>query len=434
MDYQNLNVSLQSLLNQFDFQAVKGGCSLTIFHHGKQVSAINFGEPNIHGQTTWDNHTLSLNYSTGKGVLTTLIHILVSKNLLNYDVPIAQYWTKFAENGKQNITLRNVLCHEAGLFDITSVTDNAHDVLDWQTMLEKVAKMAVSPKKLALDLDKSQKDEKFVAYSALVSGWVLGGLIEKVTNLTLQQALEHYLCEPLGIVGEVYFQIDLNKIHQIAVPERVLHLITRTKPTLTADKSEILAFYQSLNCYPTWQKLANKADDKPLTTQEINQLYFNIRKIDMADYKASLVPKQSREFDYYQLQTLKSQIPAANVVATSFAMAKIYAMLANGGKIDGKILIDTDTFNALKTVQNQQFDRVMPAMMNWRLGYHRVFSVCHDVSHAFGHTGYNGSMAWCDPSRALSVAFVHNYDVTMLTDIRQFIINETVLDFFNNCN
>lgn len=426
MDYTAINVKLQSILNQFDFNQSKGGCSLTIFHHGKLVSALNFGVTNLGQQMAWDNHTLSLNYSTGKGVLATLIHILVSQGWLDYETPICHYWTDFAQNGKQNITLQEVLSHEAGLFDITSVTDNAQDVQDWQAMLNKIANMSISPKKTAL-----AQHEKFVAYSALVSGWVLGGLIEKVTNLTLQQALECYLCAPLGIIGEVFFKIDVDKIHQIAVPERVVNLSTRTKPTLTADKTEVLAFYQRLNCYPTWQKLANK-EEKTLTTQDINQLYFNIRKIDMADYKASLVPKQSREFDYYQPQTLQSQIPAANVVASSFAMAKIYALLANGGEIDGKILIDKNTFAKLKTVQNQQFDRVMPAVMNWRLGYHRVFSVCHDVSHAFGHTGYNGSMAWCDPSRALSVAFVHNYDVTMLTDIRQFIINETILDFFNN--
>lgn len=425
MDYTAINIKLQSIINQFDFNNVKGGCSLTIFHQGKLVSNLNFGETNIADQMAWDNHTLSLNYSTGKGVLATLIHILVSKKLLQYDIPICQYWTDFAQNGKQNITLREVLSHEAGLFDITSVTDNASDVQDWHTMLEKVAKMAISPKKIAIN----QNDEKFVAYSALVSGWVLGGLIEEVTDLTLQQALDQYLCEPLGIVGQVYFKIDLDKINQIAVPERVVNLSTRTKPVLTADKAEVLAFYQSLDCYPTWQKLANK-DDKALTTQDINQLYFNIRKIDMADYKASLVPKQSREFDYYQPQTLKSQIPAANVVATGFAMAKIYAMLANGGELDGSVLIDKATFEALQIIQNQQFDRVMPAMMYWRLGYHRVFSVCHDVESAFGHTGYNGSMAWCDPSKNLSIAFVHNYDVTMLTDIRQFIINETVLDLF----
>ncbi len=432
MDYQAINQQLQSIINQFDLNQASGGCSLTIFHHGKPVSELNFGKTHIADETNWNNHTLSLNYSTGKGVLVTLIHILVSNGLLNYDEPIGKYWTDFSQNSKQNITLADVLSHEAGLFDITSVTDNAKDVQDWQNMLNKVAKMAVSPKKLAFDEQDNENNDKFVAYSALVSGWVLGGLIEQVTNMTLQQALDNYLCEPLGIVGEVYFKLNLEKLNKIAVARTSGKILsTRTKPVLANDSEQTLAFYQSLPCYACWQKLVNKNNDKPLTTQEINQLYFNIRKIDMADYKASLVPKQSREFDYYQTDTLKSQIPAANVVASSFAMAKIYAMLANAGEIDGVRLIDEHWFDKFTAIQNAQYDRVMPAVMNWRLGYHRVFSVCQDADNAFGHTGYNGSMAWCDPSRDLSVAFVHNYDVTMLTDIRQFIINETVLDLFD---
>ena len=45
----------------------------------------------------------------------------------------------------------------------------------------------------------------------------------------------------------------------------------------------------------------------------------------------------------------------------------------------------------------------------------------------FGHMGYNGSVAWCDPARQLSFAFVHNFDVTMLNDIRQFALTEALL-------
>ena len=143
MDYQAINQQLQSIINQFDLNQASGGCSLTIFHHGKPVSELNFGKTHIADETNWNNHTLSLNYSTGKGVLVTLIHILVSNGLLNYDEPIGKYWTDFSQNSKQNITLADVLSHEAGLFDITSVTDNAKDVQDWQNMLNKVAKMAV---------------------------------------------------------------------------------------------------------------------------------------------------------------------------------------------------------------------------------------------------------------------------------------------------
>ena len=106
---------------------------------------------------------------------------------------------------------------------------------------------------MAFDEQDNENNDKFVAYSALVSGWVLGGLIEQVTNMTLQQALDNYLCEPLGIVGEVYFKLNLEKLNKIAVPERVVNLSTRTKPVLVNDSEQTLAFYQSLPCYACWQ-------------------------------------------------------------------------------------------------------------------------------------------------------------------------------------
>lgn len=97
-----------------------------------------------------------------------------------------------------------------------------------------------------------------------------------------------------------------------------------------------------------------------------------------------------------------------------------------------RTLITPEVFAALEQVQNNQPDKVMPATMQWRLGYHRVFSRLHAVADSFGHMGYNGSMAWCDPHRQLAVAFIHNYDTTMLNDVRQFILTEQILDFFDN--
>jgi CubicO group peptidase (beta-lactamase class C family) len=47
--------------------------------------------------------------------------------------------------------------------------------------------------------------------------------------------------------------------------------------------------------------------------------------------------------------------------------------------------------------------------MHWRLGYHRVLTMGKKVPLGFGHIGYNGSAAWCDPSRELSMAYVHNF-------------------------
>lgn len=439
MDYQALNQHLAQLLSQFDLNQKVGGCSLVIFHQGKAVTQLAHGIANVDKTnqqvTPWQPSTLSLNFSTGKGILVTLIHILVSQKLLAYDKTLASYWPAFAQNGKDSVTLRDMLTHESGLFNIVSITEHAKDMLDWQLMLSNVEQMALnSPtntqssgnssanKKQPVD----QSTESSAAYSALVSGWVLGGLIEKVTQLPLQQALEYYLLQPLNLVGQVYFGVPKDKVEQVAGQIRAKE--TQAKPLLTQDTDSTLRFYQSLPFYPEWLTLSQSGS--PLTTQAINALYFQPANINIEDYKSALVPIGSRQFNYYHPVTLQAKIPAANGVASAIALATVYAMLANRGVWQGKTLINSAVFKALSTIHNQQFDKIMPAVMAWRLGYHRVFSLFHDVSDAFGHMGYNGSMAWCDPSRALAVSFVHNYDVTMLGDDRQFILNETILDFF----
>lgn len=426
----DFNKTLQAYLDNFALDQKQGGCSLTIFYQGEKVTSLGAGVAFVAGEKLipFTPNTLSLNFSTGKGILVTLIHVLVSQKLLDYDTPIAQYWQNFAQNGKQNITLRQVLSHEAGLFEVTSVTEHAKDMLDWQAMLTKVERMAIAPSAILAQ----QKGEKFVAYSALVSGWVLGGLIEKVTGLALQPALEKYLLEPLKLVGQVYMGVPADKIDEVSKPFREKQ--DRAKPMMVVDSQATLNFYQSLPLYKGWQTaFSQRYPEKNfshLTTQQINGLYFDPTNIDINDYQSTLVPIGSRQFNYYHPSSLHAKIPAANSVASGEALATIYAMLANGGEWQGKQLISLDVFHQLKKIHNNQQDKVMPAVMQWRLGYHRVFSLS-PADNAFGHMGYNGSMAWCDPSRQLAVAFTHNYDVTMMNDSRQFIINETILNYFN---
>lgn len=427
VNYTQLNTQLRHILDNFDLNQAMGGCSLTILHHGQAVIQLAHGVANLdvsHNPpitVPWTTDTLSLNFSTGKGVLVTLIHILVSQGLLDYDKPIAQYWTAFGAQHKQAITLRHVLTHSAQLFDIASLISHAKDMLDWQIMLNKIEQMSPMP-------SQSTDQPSAPAYSALVSGWVLGGLVEKVTGLSLQNALEYYLLAPLGLVGQIYFGVPTDKLPQIA--NQLREKTSRNKPTLVEDTDATLDFYQSLPFYQAWQT-QSPTTDKKLTTQAINALYFDPSRIDPDDYKSALLPTGSRQFNYYHPTSLQAKIPAANGVASSFALATLYAMLANHGAWQGKQIISAPVIASLSQIHNQAFDKVMPAMMNWRLGFHRVFSVLHPTEHAYGHMGYNGSMAWCDPSRALAVAFTHNYDVTMLNDVRQFILNETILSFFD---
>ena len=461
---------LQQLLTDLQLDDAPAGGALVVYQAGQCIAQASVGM--ARADLSWSPDTLSLNFSTGKGILATLVHVLVSQQLLDYDRPIADYWPAFAAQGKEQITLRRVMSHQANLFSIQSIDVDNEAVLDWHRMLEKVAAMPITAPE--------QSELYDSAYSALIYGWVLGGVIEAVTDMSLAEALRHYLTEPLGIADSCYFGVPENKVNDVAhlvkyfqtaeqvaeqegdlgtnqessqqgVQEQSQTRPRRSKPVLKADSANTLHIYTSLPSYVCWQKEAltnqnNVNDSKNRSTNEsalvdelpsldtakINRLYFNNSQLNLKNYKSALVLANKQPIDYYDKRTLQAIIPAANGVASAQALATIYAILANGGVWQGETLIDEATFKQLSTLQVTGMDAVMPAKMNWRLGYHRRFSICHseadhDIAKGFGHMGYNGSVAWCDPERQLSLAFIHNFDVTMLNDIRQFALTEALL-------
>lgn len=492
INYASWQDKCQQLMKQLQLDQLPAGGSLVVYHRGQQVVSANIGyckssgskipaNSKVTASSLWQADTLSMNYSTGKGVLATLVHILVSQGLLDYHTPICHYWSDFAKNGKTNVTLMQVMTHQAGLFDISGLIDTHQYMLSWQDMLTKIANMPLQPSYFSQrdsynssatsshstesshssKLDHSMSSHNVTSsnsadssnsanatytnvstYSALVYGWILGGLVEAVTGRSLQQALVDYLTEPLGMAQQIFFGVPKALLSQVAdtkisdtlknQPKR-----QRLKPRFKENGLQRQQIYANLPCYPLWQQryqsLYGEASEV-LTTAQINQLYLTSKHIDLASYRCAMSPNIKEVFDYYDEEVLQAVIPAVNCVASANALAKMYAMLANGGQLDGHVYINPSVFTTLSTAYDTGFDRVMPAAMHWRLGYHKVFALplsadidADDKTTGFGHMGYNGSMAWCDPKRQLAVAFVHNYDTTMLHDIRQFAVNELLL-------
>jgi len=84
-------------------------------------------------------------------------------------------------------------------------------------------------------------------------------------------------------------------------------------------------------------------------------------------------------------------------------------MLAEGGTLDGVRLLSRRSVTRASQVQTRERDRVLLLPMHWRLGYHSAFTTRGRVATGFGHFGYGGSGAWCDPEQRLSVAMVTNH-------------------------
>ena len=353
-------------------RAAQGGAALVVYFQGQKVVDIYTGKKSA--VEDWQPDTLSVCYSTGKGVLATLAHILVSSGRLDYDTPVAKYWPEFAQNGKQSMTLRHILSHQSGLYDIRNLIDTAAEMADWPHMLDKIAQ---ATPRFAVASD--------AAYQALTFGWLVGGVLEKATKQSLADLMQHYLVQPLQLDG-AYFGIPSDQLERVARPFKVAQTAQKLAPAKKSKTHKLSIFDRVIQ----WSGQ------------------------DPKDFQDAMIPKAMKDFSFFSDAGLSVIIPAANGVFTAQSLAKIYAMLANKGVWNGQELINAQVFDELSRIQYTQRDRIMPLPMHWRLGYHRILSL-GKRTHGFGHMGFNGSGAWCDPNRHLSFAYTHNFTSASIT-------------------
>lgn len=347
-----------------------GGAALTVYHRGQCVVDIWGGTRNRDGDP-WQSDTLAMSFSTTKGVASTLLHILVDEGLLNYDDPISKHWPEFGQQGKQEITVRHLLCHEAGLFHIREMISDAEQMLDWNFMVKTLEQ--ARPVHTA---------GQHNGYHAFTYGWLVGELIHRVTNRPFEEVLKQKLTKPLGLDGLfVGMPLDQNK--------RKADLVNTVANEHAGKQLERVLQRNLLKALTQGLKLAN---------------------IDLDQTISALIPKGMLYLDLNHPDVANACIPAMNGVFTSRSLAKLYAMLANGGEIDGTRILSRAAVHNMMEIQNRDAGKVIPLPMHWRLGYHRVFAFGANTN-CFGHFGFGGSGAWADPVRDISVGLTLNSGV-----------------------
>ncbi len=357
-------------------QSPQGGAAVCVYYHGEKVVDVWGGRRDRHGHA-WNADTMSVSFSTTKGVVSTLLHIFADRGLVDYDAPVARYWPEFAQAGKERITVRQLLCHEAGLYPLRSRIDHVERMLDWDYMVDLLARSAPV-----------HEPGKANGYHALTYGYLVGEIIRRVSGRSLQQALKEEIADPLQLDG-LY----------IGVPESELPRVAQLFPAKQLQRSPE-SFKRVLR--PLQRILS--AFRAPIDLQR------------MAD---ALVPNGIENFDFSAPHVVQQPIPAANGVFTARSLAKLYATLADGGSFGATQLLSSATVHRLSEIQNRRIDLVVPLPMYWRLGYHRAATIRGTVHGGFGHFGFGGSGAWADPKRRLAVALTLNSGVgTPFGDLR----------------
>jgi len=346
-----------------------GGAAVCVYHRGRKVVDVWAGTRDSAGRP-WEAGTMAMSFSTSKGVVSTLLHILADRGLLDYDAPVARYWPEFGQAGKESITVREVLSHRAGLPHLRTLIDHAERILDWDHMVRALeeARPGLRPGRRS-------------AYHAFTFGWLAGELIQRVTGRSLPEVLHNELTEPLGLDG----------LYIGAPPE-------------AKERAAELGRPATGGALPRAAGLLNVSAWTGAVTGMTRAVGVPFDPKLMQD---ALVPPGNAGF-LFESRLLDVPIPAANGLFTARSLARVYAMLAAGGTLDGVRLLSAETVSRASEIQTFRPDRVLMLPMHWRLGYHSAFSTRGRIPGAFGHFGYGGSGAFADPKRELAVAMINN--------------------------
>ena len=327
------------------------GASVAIYKDGELVVDIWGGEiQDLDGNTQpWDENTLINVYSTTKTMCNLSALICADRGLIDLDAPVATYWPEFKANGKENVLVRHLLGHTAGVPGFTPPMEK-EDLYDWDKTCAVLA--AESP---------WWEPGTASGYHAITQGYLVGEVVRRVTGKSLGTFFKEELAEPLGADFHIGTPAECDP--------RVARLIPSPDPIIPAATD------------PT--SVAGRVFVNPIVS-----------------------PAES-----WTEAWRRAEIPAANGHGNARSVARVQSVVSHGGEVDGKRFISAETLERIFEVQMQnQPDLVLGVPITLGIGYGLISDAMPVAPTKRGcfWGGYGGSVVVNDLENRMTVAFVMN--------------------------
>ena len=299
---------------------------------------------------------------------------------------VGEVWPEFAQAGKETITLGQLLSHQAGL----AALDRKVDLLDYAAVIDALAKQ-----------EPNWPPGTAHGYHARTFGFLVDELVRRISGIKLAEYWRKTFAEPLGL--------DL----WIGLPEK--------------ENARVATMY------------APKAGKQPEPKdRQSGPPVGRTRPVASSDFYADLATKGTfahkvfaSPFGLNAISAMnKPEIRALPIVSfggigSASALAKFYAILANGGRMDGREFFSERTITWMKMALSDGIDRVFQIPTAFSAGFMKdsrpprenLTALSNQVSErpifgksmeAFGHPGAGGSHAFADPENGISFAYVMN--------------------------
>ncbi|CAB1078497.1 Putative esterase [Olavius algarvensis Delta 1 endosymbiont] len=334
------------------------GAGVAVSIDGKLVVDLWGGYADTERARCWEKDTLVNVYSTTKGMTAACVHRLVDQGKLDPDRKVSRYWPEFGCNGKEDIRLRHLLSHQAGLPAIDAPLP-PEAIFDWGTMTGALAEQAPL-----------WKPGTQHGYHARTFGWLLGEVVRRISGKSLGAYFKDEIAGPLGLD----FYIGLPDEHHARVAA-----ITAVPPPPPGTEPNLARVMQ------------------------IRPQSFTAR--------AFMNPPSYRIRDVANTpQWRRAELPSSNGHGTANAVARFYGALACKGTIDGIRVLGPESIECARTEQARGPDQVL--IVETRFGHGFMMPVAGAEmgpnDKAFGHPGMGGSLGFADPEAGVGFGYVMN--------------------------
>ena len=331
------------------------GAALSVYLEGEPVVDLWGGYADKERSRPWGRDTIVCVMSTTKGAASLCAHRLADAGKLDFDAPVARYWPEFAQAGKGSIPVHMVLSHRSGLAAVREPLP-AEALFDWEAMTSALVRA-----------EPWWEPGTMFGYHAFTFGWLVGELVRRIDGRSLGTYFREEVADPLGLDWLIGFGPEHDgRVAQVLSPP-----------------------YDPNAVRPGPESLGGKAIGNPPGIFQ------------------SLKTRAWRA----------AEIPAANGHTTARAAARMYAVLAEGGELDGVRLLSQEAIDRATVERSDGVEATLGGEMRFGLGFqlNRPPNLGPSLR-AFGHAGYGGSLGFADPDARIGFGYAPNQYLAGLGD------------------
>jgi len=338
------------------------GAACVVYLSGRPVVDIWAGVADARTGRAWSEDTAAVIFSCSKGILAICAYMLVQEGRLDLDAPVARYWPEFAQDGKEEITVRWLLSHRAGLPALDRDLTRP-EVLAWWPVVRAIeAQSPLWPPGTAY------------SYHAMTFGWMIGEVIHRITGNLPGVFFRETLGDPLGL---------------------------HTWIGLPASARESVA----------WMEPPLPDEDGPAVRAIADSLAAPVSLRGSSMGGAFGFPLEDGIVAFNDPAIQAAEVPAANGISTARSLARLYAACVSELAGRSRILSRSSIDDAIRVQSfGQQVFGPPDSGQRWGTGFMLNSPPARPMlgDRSFGHDGAGGQLAFADDEYGVGFAYLSN--------------------------